>query len=286
MTTRYRWRKSVRPARQVSSPRFTTSLTASRGAATKSLSARMSSKPRGGLRWSVVESLPVAEAIKLGEGDLPSLVRELSPIAAQSRSRRCHDRLLQFHAGARLDRTQLATTLPNGGTALRFNAHEYAAFDCFILKRPGAEAEQRPDVLECGTRVDWSGAAQADKDRLLATIMAGLPGAYDRYDVAGLRCDVCSLRRHRSRRAARKPEAVSRRSHADRRRSRRSALHSSRRSATPVVWTAAHCVERATTSNSSPGGRQPGQWHHFVHRLARRRSEQLAAAFSLRTASW
>ena len=57
----------------------------------------------GGLRWSVVESLPVAEAIKLGEGDLPTLFENYRAIAAQSRSRRCHDRLLQFHAGARLD---------------------------------------------------------------------------------------------------------------------------------------------------------------------------------------
>jgi mannonate dehydratase len=140
----------------------------------------------GGLRWSVVESLPVAEAIKLGEGDLPTLFenyrQSLRNLAAEGATTVCYN----FMPVLDWTRTQLATPLPNGGTALRFNAHEYAAFDCFILKRPGAEAEQRPDVLAAARA--WIGAAsQADKDRLLATIMAGLPGAYDRYDVAGLR---------------------------------------------------------------------------------------------------
>ena len=44
-------------------------------------------------------------------------------------------------------RTELAHPLPGGGTALRFNAHEFAAFDCFMLQRPGAEADHAPEVL-------------------------------------------------------------------------------------------------------------------------------------------
>ena len=83
-------------------------------------------------------------------------------------------------------RTQLAAPLPGGGTALRFNAHEYAAFDCFMLARKGAEAEHAPDVL-ARARAWFDRASESDKDRLLANIMAGLPGAYDRYDVPGLR---------------------------------------------------------------------------------------------------
>ena len=82
-------------------------------------------------------------------------------------------------------RTQLAARRPRGGTALRFNAHEYAAFDCFILKRKGAEAEQRPEVL-ARAKAWIDAASESDKEKLLATIMAGLPGAYDRYDVPGL----------------------------------------------------------------------------------------------------
>jgi len=140
----------------------------------------------GGLRWSVVESLPVAEPIKLGEGNLEPLFesyrQSLRNLAAEGVTTVCYN----FMPVLDWTRTQLATPLPNGGTSLRFNADEYAAFDCYILMRPGAEAAQRPEVL--AKAKDWiKAASEADKDRLLATIMAGLPGAYDRYDVPGLR---------------------------------------------------------------------------------------------------
>lgn len=140
----------------------------------------------GGLRWSVVESLPIAEAIKLGDGDLTPLFdnyrQSLRNLAAEGITTVCYN----FMPVLDWTRTQLATPLPNGGAGLRFNAHEYAAFDCYILQRRGAEAEQNPDVL--AKAKEWiKAASEADKDRLLATIMAGLPGAYDRYDVPGLR---------------------------------------------------------------------------------------------------
>jgi mannonate dehydratase len=83
-------------------------------------------------------------------------------------------------------RTELAHRLPGGGTALRFNAHEFAAFDCFMLERPGAEADHPPEVVSRG-RAWFDRASESDKNRLLANIMAGLPGAYDRYDIPGLR---------------------------------------------------------------------------------------------------
>jgi len=138
------------------------------------------------LRWSVVESLPVAEAIKLGEGDLAPLfenyrasLRNLGKLGIKTV---CYN----FMPVVDWTRTQLAAPLPGGATALRFNAHEYAAFDCFILQRKGAEAEQPPEVL-ARARAWIDAVSEGDKDRLLATIMAGLPGAYDRYDVPGLR---------------------------------------------------------------------------------------------------
>ena len=94
----------------------------------------------GGLRWSVVESLPVAEAIKLGDGDLTPLFdnyrQSLRNLAAEGVTTVCYN----FMPVLDWTRTQLAAPLASGGTALRFNAHEYAAFDCFILQRPGAEA--------------------------------------------------------------------------------------------------------------------------------------------------
>ena len=55
-----------------------------------------------------------------------------------------------------------------------------------MLQRPGAEAEYSADVL--ARAKDWyTRSSEGDRRKLLANIMAGLPGAYDRYDVPGLR---------------------------------------------------------------------------------------------------
>jgi mannonate dehydratase len=139
-----------------------------------------------GLRWSVVESLPVSEAIKLGEGKLDPLLenyrQSLRNLGAEGVDCVCYN----FMPVLDWTRTQLAQPLPQGGTALRFNAHEHAAFDCFMLKREGAEAEYSAELL--ARAKTWYGSAtEAMKDQLLATIMAGLPGAFKRYDIPGLR---------------------------------------------------------------------------------------------------
>jgi mannonate dehydratase len=138
------------------------------------------------LRWSVVESLPVAEAIKQADGDLSQLFdnyrESLRNLGALGVTTVCYN----FMPVLDWTRTQLAVPLPGGATALRFNAHEYAAFDCFMLARKGAEADHAPEIL--ARAKTWFGrASESDKDTLLATIMAGLPGAYDRYDIPGLR---------------------------------------------------------------------------------------------------
>lgn len=148
--------------------------------------AAIEADPALGLRWSVVESLPVAEPIKLAEGDCAPLFdayrQSLRNLSAQGVTTVCYN----FMPVLDWTRTRLAVALPGGGTALRFEAAEYVAFDCFILARPGAEAEH-PPALVARARAWFDHASESDKDRLLATIMAGLPGAYDRYDVPGLR---------------------------------------------------------------------------------------------------
>jgi mannonate dehydratase len=139
-----------------------------------------------GLRWSVVESLPVHESIKLGEGDLAPLFdnyrQSLRNLARCGVTKVCYN----FMPVLDWTRTELHHPLPGGGTALRFNAHEYAAFDCFMLQRPGAEADVSPEVL-ARARSWFEHASENGKRQLLANIMAGLPGAFDRYDIPGLR---------------------------------------------------------------------------------------------------
>src|SRR3954453_9923270 len=148
--------------------------------------AEIAADPSLNLRWTVVESLPVHERIKLGEGDLEPLFENYRQSMRNVAG--CGIRTICYNFMPVLDwtRTELAHPLPGGGTALRFNAHEFAAFDCYMLERPGAEADHHPDALARGK--SWFAASsEADRAKLLATIMAGLPGAFDRYDIAGLR---------------------------------------------------------------------------------------------------
>lgn len=141
---------------------------------------------RAGLVWSVVESLPVHEDVKRGAGDLERIFGNYR--TSLRNLARAGIRTICYNFMPVLDwtRTALAHRLPTGATALRFDATLHAAFDVLMLERPGAEAEHNPRVLDDARR--WfSKATQADKDGLLATIMAGLPGAYDRYDIPGLK---------------------------------------------------------------------------------------------------
>ncbi|HZR72558.1 mannonate dehydratase [Bradyrhizobium sp.] len=147
--------------------------------------ALISADPSLGLRWNVVESLPVHERVKLGDGDLTTIFDNYR--ASMRNLAACGIKIICYNFMPVVDwtRTQLYQPLPGGGRALRFNIHEFAAFECFMLKRNGAEADYSNAVL---TRArDWfDRSSQADRDRLISTIMTGLPGAFDRYDITGL----------------------------------------------------------------------------------------------------
>ena len=146
-----------------------------------------------GLRWAVVESVPVHESIKLAEdGAAPyyQAYRDtLRNLGAAGVDTVCYN----FMPVLDWARTQLRHPLPGGATALRFNAHEFAAFDVHMLKRPGAEADWDADVLD-RARAWFDAATDETKHALLATIMAGLPGAFDRYDIDGLRSMLARYR--------------------------------------------------------------------------------------------
>jgi mannonate dehydratase len=148
--------------------------------------ALIAAEPALGLRWSVVESLPIHEDIKRGSGPLDgwfeSYRQSLRHLGAAGVRTVCYN----FMPILDWTRTELRSPLPGGGNALRYNAHEIAAFDCFMLARPGAEAEYDAPLL-ARARTWFDASSESQRDILLGTIMAGLPGAYDRYDVPSLR---------------------------------------------------------------------------------------------------
>src|SRR6185437_9591992 len=129
--------------------------------------AQLAADPSLGLHWNVVESLPIHERIKLGEGDLSGLFdnyrQSMRNLAACGVKTICYN----FMAVVDWTRTELFHALPGGGRALRFNAHEFAAFDCFMLQRQGAEADHPPAVIARG-KAWFDAASESDKATLLA----------------------------------------------------------------------------------------------------------------------
>ncbi len=148
--------------------------------------AEIAADPSLGLHWNVVESLPIHERIKLGEKDLGTLFdnyrQSMRNLAACGIGVICYN----FMPVVDWTRTDLRRPLPGGGFALRFEAHRFAAFDCFMLERDNAEAEYEPAVVE-RARAWFDRASESDKSELVASISAGLPGAFDRYDIPGMR---------------------------------------------------------------------------------------------------
>lgn len=94
-----------------------------------------------GMRWSVVESLPVSESIKYGGEDRDRLTacykQSLRNLAAEGIHTVCYN----FMPVLDWARTDLAHPNPDGTTNLYFSYSEFAYFDIYILKREGAREQ-------------------------------------------------------------------------------------------------------------------------------------------------
>lgn len=94
-----------------------------------------------GLRWSVVESLPVSESIKYGGADRDELIEKYKISLANLG--KCGVKTVCYNFMPVLDwaRTELEYPNPDGTSNLYFNKAEFAYFDIRILQRAGAEAD-------------------------------------------------------------------------------------------------------------------------------------------------
>lgn len=129
-----------------------------------------------GLDWDVIESLPVSEAIKTQTGAWRTHVeawRQSLRHIAEAQG----PRVICYNFMPILDwtRTVLRYSLPHGGTAMRFDLIDFAAFDLHLLARPGASDDFPADVQEAAAaRVQTMSDTQ--KTALIQNIIAGLPG--------------------------------------------------------------------------------------------------------------
>lgn len=146
----------------------------------EAIEARREQIEAAGLVWSVVESVPVHEDIKRG-GPL----RDRAVAAYQQTIRNlaaCGIDLVCYNFMPVLDwsRTDLGYPLEDGTWALRFDADQLAAFDLFLLRRPGAAAEYDAEQTARARSV-LDAMDDAARERLVDTILLGLPGSEERY---------------------------------------------------------------------------------------------------------
>ena len=147
----------------------------------EAIQARKSLIEASGLKWSVVESIPVHESIKTGK-----------PCESTKNSRQfyinTYKQSIINMSKAGLDilcynfmpvvdwtRTDLEFEWTDGSQALKFDFDAFAAFDLFLLKRLNAEKDYSGEQLK-RARIYYDKLGENDKGTLVDTIVKGLPG--------------------------------------------------------------------------------------------------------------
>jgi mannonate dehydratase len=134
-----------------------------------------------GLTWAVIESVPVHEDIKKRSGNYMQIIENYRQSLLNIGQ--CGLGIVCYNFMPILDwtRTDLDYLLADGSTALRFDTAAFAAFDVYILNRPGAEKDY-PDGLREKTKAYYDGLTESDKQQLVSNIIAGLPGSQEGYN--------------------------------------------------------------------------------------------------------
>ena len=139
-----------------------------------------------GLRWSVVESVPVHEDIKQSKGHceeyLQNYCQSLRNLAACGIRTVCYN----FMALTDWTRTNLAMPMPGGSEALRFDAVDAAIFDIHLLQRANAEKDHGMEIRTLAAKA-FERMTPEQKQTLARTVLLGLPGTVEDFSIEEFR---------------------------------------------------------------------------------------------------
>lgn len=139
-----------------------------------------------GLIWSVTESVPVHEDIKKRSGNhrkhIENYKETLRNLAKCGIDIVCYNFMPVFD----WLRTDLEVVFADGSITTKFESRVVAAFDMFILKRPGAEKDYSNEQL-AEAEGYYRSMSDKQKDNLLRTILLGLPGSLEAYTLDAFR---------------------------------------------------------------------------------------------------
>lgn len=139
-----------------------------------------------GLTWSVVESVPVHEDIKTKSGNYKTYIDNYKQTLLNLGA--CGIDIVCYNFMPVLDwtRTNLAYEVSDLSTALRFESDAFAAFELFLLKRPGAENSYSENEIKLAKKFIENCSVHQQK-KLIKNIIAGLPGAEEGYTLQEFR---------------------------------------------------------------------------------------------------
>lgn len=133
-----------------------------------------------GLHWSVAESLPVHETIKKRAGNYSHLIENYK--ASLRNLGQCGIDTVCYNFMPVLDwsRTALDVKFKDGSITTKFDAKVFAAFDMFILKRPGATKDYSDQQYRLAKEYHES-LDERGKEKLLQAVLLGFPGSKEAY---------------------------------------------------------------------------------------------------------